>query len=87
MAYDAMLRPNGQTAGSAVICYAADTLVSIMEPMWLEARRLAKTGIACAMCTIKALKIKINVTKTEATWLGVRNRERPPPRKQKLRIG
>lgn len=77
IAYDRVVRgarPNGCT----LVCYADDTVIVATGGDWRGARHAAENGAAAAITDIRDLGLEVNADKTEATWLGLGARERPP---------
>lgn len=86
MAYGAVLRTYKSQRAMA-IGYADGVLVLGTGKTWLEARRVAETGVACVGRAIRRLDLRTCDGKTEAICLGIRDRERPSEKKMEIRVG
>lgn len=85
IAYDSVMRgarPNSCT----VVCYVHDTLIVATGRDWGEARRAAENCTVVVLRDIREIGLAVNATKTEATWLGLDARERPPRAEREITV-
>lgn len=72
--------------GCTIICYADDTLIVTTDAEWEDTRRKAEKCTVEVTRDLEELGLTMNAAKTEATWLGVSGRQRPPLAARELTV-